>query len=120
MVTGESLALRLDPNDNVAIARHALSRGSVLSEYAGVVVGADIPAAHKVAIADIEQSEAVRRYGQIIGFATRPIRRGEHVHTHNLAMGAFQRDHATGPTPGNPRAPRRPQRSWASCGRTAG
>ena len=66
MITGESLALRLDPNDNVAIARHALSRGRVLSEYAGVVVGADIPAAHKVAIADIEQSEPVRRYGQTL------------------------------------------------------
>ena len=65
MTTGESLALRLDPNDNVAIAR-----GSVLSESAGVVVGADIPAAHKVAIADIGQSDPVRRYGQIIGFAT--------------------------------------------------
>jgi altronate hydrolase len=82
MTTGESLALRLDPNDNVAIARHAIPRGSVLSEYAGVVVGADIPAAHKVAIADIGQSDPVRRYGQIIGFATQPIRRGEHVHTH--------------------------------------
>jgi altronate hydrolase len=96
MTTGESLALRLDPNDNVAIARRALSRGSVLSEYAGVVVGDVIPAAHKVAIADIEQSEPVRRYGQIIGFASRPIQCGEHVHTHNLAMGAYQRDHAFG------------------------
>ncbi len=96
MVNGESLALRLDPNDNVAIARHALPGGSVLSEYAGVVLSADIPAAHKVAIADIQQSEPVRRYGQIIGFATQQIRRGEHVHTHNLAMGAFQRDYAFG------------------------
>jgi altronate hydrolase len=96
MVTGESLALRLDPNDNVAIARQRLSCGSILSEYAGVVVDADIPAAHKVAIADIEQSEPVRRYGQIIGFATQSIRRGQHVHTHNLAMGAYQRDHAFG------------------------
>ena len=96
MITGKSLALRLDPNDNVAIARNTLSRGSVLSEYAGVVVGTDIPAAHKVAIADIEQSEPVRRYGQIIGFATQPIQRGEHVHTHNVAMGSFQRDHAFG------------------------
>jgi altronate hydrolase len=104
MTTGESLALRLDPNDNVAIARRALSRGSVLSEYAGVVVGDVIPAAHKVAIADIEQSEPVRRYGQIIGFASRPIQCGEHVHTHNLAMGAFQRDHAFGADARKPEA----------------
>ncbi|MDB5880258.1 MAG: altronate dehydratase [Ramlibacter sp.] len=96
MTNGESLALRLHPDDNVAIARHALPGGSVLSEYAGMVVGADIPAAHKVAISDIRQSEPVRRYGQIIGFATQPIRRGEHVHMHNLAMGAFERDYAFG------------------------
>ncbi len=108
MVTGESLALRLDPNDNVAIARNALSRGSVLSEYAGVVVSADIPAAHKVAITDIERSEPVRRYGQIIGFATQPIRRGEHVHTHNLAMGAFERDHAFGADARKPEAAAEP------------
>jgi altronate hydrolase len=38
----------------------------------------------------------VRRYGQIIGFASRPIRCGEHVHTHNLSMGDFERDYAFG------------------------
>jgi altronate hydrolase len=36
----------------------------------------------------------VRRYGQIIGAATRDIRAGEHVHLHNLGMGAFERDYA--------------------------
>jgi altronate hydrolase len=38
----------------------------------------------------------VRRYNQIIGFASRPIAAGEHVHTHNLAMGDFERDYAFG------------------------
>jgi altronate hydrolase len=36
----------------------------------------------------------VRRYNQIIGFATRDIRAGEHVHVHNLAMGNFERDYS--------------------------
>jgi altronate hydrolase len=40
----------------------------------------------------------VRRYNQIIGFATREIRPGEHVHLHNLGIGAehgaFERDYA--------------------------
>ena len=40
--------------------------------------------------------EAVRRYGQIIGFATQPIAPGEWVHTHNMAMGDFARDYAWG------------------------
>src|SRR5215217_1953790 len=38
----------------------------------------------------------VRKYGQILGFATEAIRPGEHVHTHNLAMGDFDRDYAFG------------------------
>ena len=36
----------------------------------------------------------MRRYNQIIGFATQPIKPGDHVHVHNLAMGDFQRDYA--------------------------
>src|SRR5207237_7063321 len=57
-----------------------------------------IPPGHKVATRDIAQGEPVRRYNQIIGFATRPIAAGEHVHTHNIGMGAeggaFARDYA--------------------------
>jgi altronate hydrolase len=40
--------------------------------------------------------EPVRRYNQIIGFASKPIAAGEHVHTHNLVMGDFERDYAFG------------------------
>ena len=32
----------------------------------------------------IEPEEAVHRYGNVIGFATRPFSRGDHVHVHNL------------------------------------
>ena len=42
----------------------------------------------------------VRRYNQIIGFASKAIAAGEHVHTHNLDMGPdkgdFARDYAFG------------------------
>ena len=48
----------------------------------------------------------MRRYNQIIGFASRPIAPGEHVHTHNLAMGDFERDYAFGADV-KPDAPRR-------------
>ena len=52
-----------------------------------------IPAGHKVAVRAIGQGEEIRRYGQIIGFATQPIAPGQHVHTHNLVSvrGAVQR-----------------------------
>ena len=57
-----------------------------------------VPAGHKVAAHDIAQGAPVRRYNQIIGFASRPIAQGEHVHTQNLDMGPdkgdFARDYA--------------------------
>ena len=68
----------------------------MLAEFDNLIALADVPAAHKVALAAIAAGEPVLRYGQIIGFATRPIERGEHVHTHNLAMGTFERDYAFG------------------------
>ena len=84
----------LDRRDDVAIARGQLMPGSPL--YGDHTVAGMIPPGHKVALRDIEQGEPVRRYGQIIGFASRPIRRGEHVHTQNLSMGDFERDYAFG------------------------
>ena len=55
---------------------------------------ARIPAGHKIAVRAVAQGKPVRRYDQIIGFATRDIAPGEHVHLHNLAMGDFERDYA--------------------------
>ena len=92
----DSLAFKLHPKDNVAIARNAITRDTVLAEFGGLLVLADVPAAHKVALAPVAAGEPVLRYGQIIGFATQPIEPGEHVHTHNLAMGGFKRDYAFG------------------------
>ena len=95
-MTGSALALQLHPQDNVAIARQPIAAGAVMSEFGGLRVAAAVPAAHKVALARIALGEPVRRYGQIIGFASRPIAPGEHVHVHNLAMGDFERDYAFG------------------------
>jgi altronate hydrolase len=85
--------IRLHRNDDVVIARSQLVGGTALPGE-GVTVTGLIPAGHKVAVRTIEAGQPVRRYGQIIGFASRPIAPGEHVHTHNLAMGEFQRDYA--------------------------
>ena len=95
-MSSTSLALKLHPNDNVAIARNVITRGTVLAEFGDIAVQADVPAAHKVALAPVAVGEPVLRYGQIIGFTTQPIEPGEHVHTHNLAMGTFERDYAFG------------------------
>jgi altronate hydrolase len=87
------LTLRLHPGDSVVIARADLAPGMSLPGE-GTVVRDLIPIGHKVATRAIEGGEAIRRYGQIIGFATRDIAPGEHVHTQNVAMGDFEREYA--------------------------
>ena len=86
--------VRLHPQDDVVIARHQLVTGAQIG--GGVAVRGLIPAGHKVAVRAIETGAPVRRYGQIIGFASRPIEAGEHVHMQNLSMGQFDRDYAYG------------------------
>jgi len=85
--------IRLHANDDVVIARNQLVSGTVVKEEGITVVGL-IPPGHKMATRTIESGTPVRRYGQIIGFASRSIAAGQHVHIHNLAMGDFTRDYA--------------------------
>ena len=85
----------LNQEDNVSVALMDLVPGDVIGN--GVVLrGVSVPAGHKVAFKTINAEEPVRKYGQIIGFASTAIEPGDHVHTHNLKMGNFSRDHAIG------------------------
>src|SRR6478672_2548403 len=95
MLTRSSLTIRLHPADDVVIARQQLVGGTKLLDE-NVAISGLIPPGHKVATRAIAVGEAVRRYNQIIGFASRAIAPGEHVHLHNLAMGDFARDYAIG------------------------
>src|ERR687898_129083 len=93
MLQAVELTIRLHPDDDVVIARLEISTGTLVSKE-NVRAVVTIPAGHKLAVRDVAQGKPVRRYNQIIGFATRDIKAGEHVHVHNLAMGDFQRDYA--------------------------
>jgi len=94
--------ISLHADDNVLVALDSVPPGTLLRE-GGAESTNSIPAGHKVAIRNIRKGEPIRKYGQIIGFATQDIRGGEHVHTHNVEMGDFARDYAIGedtrPTP---------------------
>jgi altronate hydrolase len=91
------LVLRLNPADDVVIARRQLVAGTLIRSE-GITVSGLVPPGHKVATRALAVGTPVRRYNQIIGFATREIRPGEHVHLHNLGIGAehgaFERDYA--------------------------
>ena len=95
MLTRASLTIRLHPDDDVVIARTQLVGGTRLIDEDVTVTGL-VPPAHKVATRAIRAGAPVKRYNQIIGFASKDIAPGEHVHLHNLAMGSFDRDYAFG------------------------
>jgi len=44
----------------------------------------DVPIGHKIALADIRAGDTVWKYGHDIGRAVADIKKGEHVHVHNL------------------------------------
>ena len=93
-MTAPSPVIRLHPDDGVVIARASLLPGTPVAD--GVAATDRIPAGHKVAVRAIAAGEPVRRYGQIIGFATQDIAAGQHVHVHNMGMGDFAKDYAFG------------------------
>lgn len=67
--------------DNVAVALADMKAGEVCGN---VVLRNDIPRGHKFALRDISGGENIIKYAAPIGRASRDIKAGEHVHTHNV------------------------------------
>ena len=95
MLSSASLTIRLHAQDDVVIARQQLVSGTLIRDE-NITVSGLIPPGHKVATRAIAKGEPVKRYNQIIGFASKPILPGQQVHLNNLAMGDFARDYAIG------------------------
>ncbi|WGD30187.1 altronate dehydratase family protein [Ancylobacter sp. WKF20] len=84
--------LRLGDADNVVIAVDSLPAGATVT--ADVVAARQIPKGHKVASRAIAAGEAIRKFGQVIGFAGADIAPGDWVHEHNVVLQDFERDYA--------------------------
>jgi altronate hydrolase len=95
MTTTKPHIIRLHASDNVVIARTDLAPGTVIPQEEITCLD-PIAHGHKVATGDIEKGQAVKKYGQIIGFASRNIKSGQHVHTHNVELRDFDRDYEMG------------------------
>ena len=93
MLREAPLYLRLNAADDVVIACRELEAGTNLLKE-NVICAERIPFGHKVATRAIAAGAPVRRYNQIIGFATKAIAPGQHVHVHNLEVRDFTRDYA--------------------------
>ena len=86
------IAIRLHPNDNVVVARmDILPNTKVEGEVAAAT---RVPPGHKILTRGVKKGEPLRKYNQIIGFATEDLAPGTHIHTHNCVMGDFERDYA--------------------------
>src|SRR5258708_38318148 len=85
--------LKLGSWDDVVVALKPLAAGQSLNGLRLTALS-EISAGHKLAIRAIAPRQPVRKFNQIIGFATQPIAIGELVHTHNLVTGDFERDYA--------------------------
>ena len=85
MLTQASLVIRLHAADDVVIARQQLVGGTLLADENAQVSGL-VPAGNNVATRAIGSGEPVKRYNQIIGFASRDLPPGEHAHVNNPVM----------------------------------
>lgn len=82
-------AIVMKANDTVATGIEPLAAGETVTvDLAGETVSVTlldaIPFGHKFALREIPSGGEIRKYGEIIGLATRAIRVGEQVHVHNL------------------------------------
>lgn len=80
----------LNKNDNVAVTTFSiLPQTKIVNQ--GIVSIDPIPFGHKICLKPINKGEPIIKYDQVIGFASKSIKPGEHVHSHNLEFKEFSR-----------------------------
>ncbi|KZL88649.1 UxaA family hydrolase [Clostridium magnum] len=82
-------SLLISENDSVAVVTEELKEGDIArfkvdNEIKTVSIVQNVPIYHKFAIIDIKEGDLVYKYGQVIGKATQDIKKGQHLHTHNI------------------------------------
>lgn len=88
------VAILLDPRDDVATLLTDLQAGTQVrveleGRLAEVTLREDIAFGHKVALRDIQEGEAILKYGLPIGKALEAIPAGAWVHVHNCRSARF-------------------------------
>ncbi|MDA9598245.1 altronate dehydratase family protein [bacterium] len=80
----------LNKNDNVAVTPFIIPAKTKI-EGQNISSIDDIPFGHKICLKPVNTGDPVIKYDQIIGFASKNIFPGEHVHSHNLEFKEFDR-----------------------------
>ena len=81
-----------DEKDNVAVV--VIDKISKNQECTGWIMENDktikitsineIPLGHKIALQDLKEGDTILKYGHDIGKVVEPIKKGDHVHVHNV------------------------------------
>jgi altronate hydrolase len=81
-------AIKIHDKDNVAVALETLTVGQELQISDEIItVVEEIPAGHKFALLNLQPGDVVIKYGYAIGIATKPVEKGEWIHTQNIKTG---------------------------------
>ena len=81
-------AMKLYPADTAALATEDLKKGdTVVVDGEEIALLDDIPSAHKIALKDFDSGEPIKKYDNTIGYASKPIKKGEWIHSHNERTG---------------------------------
>ncbi|MCG6534144.1 MAG: UxaA family hydrolase [Syntrophales bacterium LBB04] len=78
-------------SDNVGVAAKDIKSGETISglfmdsqKTMKIKASMDIPLGHKIALKDLRAGDGAIKYGQDIGKIAADVKKGEHVHIHNL------------------------------------
>jgi altronate dehydratase small subunit len=77
--------LVMNEKDNVGVVLETADKGDAcLYRDKAIEIIEPVEFAHKIALTDISEKENVVKYGENIGYALTPIRKGQWVHIHNM------------------------------------
>lgn len=86
----------LDVSDNVATTMSDVSNGEqldVVDTHRDIILSIktfeNLAFGHKIALRDLRPGDKIIKYGEVIGIASKPIKVGEWVHTHNVNSAKF-------------------------------
>jgi altronate dehydratase small subunit len=76
-------AIVMNSKDNVATVIDDIPlKGKVhVFSYSGEIA---IPFGHKIALFDTDRGDEIIKYAEVIGMATKAIKKGDYVHIHNV------------------------------------
>ena len=85
--------IRLNPKDNVVVARRDVPAGMEV-ESEGFTTRTEVPAGYKAAARDIRKGEPILKYNTCIGFAAEDTPAGTMMHSHNIVFEHVDLDYA--------------------------